>query len=341
MSDFDYAQFNNSMAQVTNAASVIAGQSDSKLQREWREKMYERDLQEQRADIQASREYNEAMYNKYSSPAALKRQFEVIGVNPNDIAANIAGANPSPSSATSVADGGVPSGEGFQTAGTFNNAASTFANLALNAAQIDKLKADAEGQKIDNNYKDSEKQLSLRESESRIKQNEAQVEKILRDADLSKLEATKLRSSLPYLVGLTEAQFENVKQATAKAYEETRNLQSEYELIKEQIETEKAKQKAANASADASSASAGLMRQQTTTETYKTNVEEYNRDLKKLEYQNQQIRNHYEAELLEKGIDPNKVSYSTPGGDWSGYYILAGKGLQAVTEVRNAIKSSR
>ena len=71
------------IAAASSAGSAIAQGKLNRKNRKWQEKMYNRRLQDQRADWQMQNEYNEEMYNKYNSPIAQVQQQQAAGLNPD------------------------------------------------------------------------------------------------------------------------------------------------------------------------------------------------------------------------------------------------------------------
>lgn len=71
------------IAAASSAGSAIAQGKLNRKNRKWQEKMYNRRLQDQRADWQMQNEYNEEMYNKYNSPIAQVQQLQAAGLNPD------------------------------------------------------------------------------------------------------------------------------------------------------------------------------------------------------------------------------------------------------------------
>lgn len=126
-------------------AQAVATGKLNKKNRNWQEKMYARQLADERENWNMVNAYNEEMYHKYNSPSAQVAQYHAAGLNPDlqDISAG--GFQPS----GDVAASGVPSVSGQQPIdliGAFMNIAEMFQGLQsmqldndLKKSQLDKL----------------------------------------------------------------------------------------------------------------------------------------------------------------------------------------------------------
>lgn len=125
-------------------ANLYSQASLNKANRAWQEKMYARQLADERENWNMQNEYNEAMYLKYNSPDAQARQMMSAGLNPDlqDISANGLPA----SGAVGSASVPSPSGSPLDFVGAFANVMDIVQGLEssrldnqLKKAELDKL----------------------------------------------------------------------------------------------------------------------------------------------------------------------------------------------------------
>lgn len=129
--------------------NIINSGNVNRKNRNWQEKMYARQLADERENWSMQNEYNEQLYEKYSSPAAQVAQMRAAGINPD--LQNISSA--SPASAGSVGSASVPSSGPFQPTdfvGAFANVIELLQSMRSNALDAD-IKS-AELQKLGKSY---------------------------------------------------------------------------------------------------------------------------------------------------------------------------------------------
>lgn len=126
-------------------AGIVSNGSMNRKNRKWQEKMYAQQLADERENCQMQNEYNEQMYNKYSSPAAQAQQMLSAGLNPDlqDVSAGVA------PQAGQIGSSSLPSVSGqnpFDFVGAFMNIAEMVNGLRsmsldneLKQAEIDKI----------------------------------------------------------------------------------------------------------------------------------------------------------------------------------------------------------
>lgn len=130
-------------------AQAIATGKLNKKNRDWQEKMYARQLADERENWNMVNSYNEEMYHKYNSPSAQVAQYRAAGLNPDLQDISPGGLSPS----GEIGASGVPSVSGQQPIdliGAFANIAEMFQGLQsmqldndLKKAQLDKLSSSA------------------------------------------------------------------------------------------------------------------------------------------------------------------------------------------------------
>lgn len=141
----------------TGAQAVATGKLNKK-NRQWQEKMYARQLADERENWNMVNAYNEEMYNKYNSPVAQARQMLQAGLNPDLSDISAGGFQPS----GDVSASGVPSVSGqnpIDLIGAFMNVAEMVNGLQsmqldneLKRAEIDKVSKSAAMDYLVKNY---------------------------------------------------------------------------------------------------------------------------------------------------------------------------------------------
>ena len=127
--------------------------------------------------FQEANDFNERMYNQYQSPQALRRQYESAGLNPNLMMDGSRAGTPSSSvSPPSLQAAHVQpySFDGFK----------SFGQNMLAIAQAQNIQADTDAKTTDNQYRDLEHIMDLRERASRIGVNSEQGKKLLYEAKI-------------------------------------------------------------------------------------------------------------------------------------------------------------
>lgn len=130
-------------------AQTIATSEINKKNRDWQEKMYARQLADERENWNMVNAYNEEMYNKYNSPVAQARQMLQAGLNPDLQDISSGGFQPS----GDVSASGVPSVSGqnpIDLIGAFMNVAEMV--NGLQSMQLDNELKQAEIDKVSKSY---------------------------------------------------------------------------------------------------------------------------------------------------------------------------------------------
>lgn len=160
--------FSDIVSGVSAATGVgnLASQANmNKKNRQWQEKMYAQQLADERENWNMQNEYNEEMYNKYSSPAAQARQMIEAGINPDF--ANISSSGGVQSASLGSASVPSSSGSPLDFVGAFanifeiiNKLESSQLDNQLKKAELDKLTKstalDYLVKNFDPNYDDSD-----------------------------------------------------------------------------------------------------------------------------------------------------------------------------------------
>lgn len=139
----DFLNFGSSL--FGSAVSSISTAVQNRKNRDWQEKMYARQLADERESWMMQNDYNEEMYNKYNSPAAQSRQMLAAGINPD--MQELSGNTLSPSSALGSAS--VPSVSGqnpIDFVGAFMNIAEMI--NSVRSSELDNELKEAELQKL-------------------------------------------------------------------------------------------------------------------------------------------------------------------------------------------------
>lgn len=165
-------------------------------------------------------QWNEDMYNKYSSPAALRKQYEAAGLNPNLMmqgahAGNVSTATTTPNMQAAHVD-----------AAHFNADLSSLQGITLRGAEQENIQAATQAQLLDNRYKLFEKRLNWQEQLSRIDKNSTEAKHIRR---MIKQADVELKYMDDYLNARNDAQKEqaNLNRNLAK----TEYYKSEYQQM--------------------------------------------------------------------------------------------------------------
>lgn len=127
--------------------------------------------------FQEGNEFNERMYTQYQSPEALRRQYEAAGLNPN-LMMNGSRAG-SPSSSVSP-----PNMQAAQVQPYSFDGLKSFGQNMLAIAQAQNIQADTDAKNTDNQYRDLEHIMNLRERASSIGVNTEQGKKLLNEAKI-------------------------------------------------------------------------------------------------------------------------------------------------------------
>lgn len=134
---------------VGSAVSSLTTAQQNKKNREWQDKMYARQLADERESWTMQNDYNEEMYNKYNSPAAQSRQMMAAGINPD--MQELSGNTISPAGA--VGSSSVPSVSGnnpIDFVGAFMNIAEMI--NSVRSRELDNEIKEAELQKLSESH---------------------------------------------------------------------------------------------------------------------------------------------------------------------------------------------
>lgn len=127
--------------------------------------------------FQEGNEFNERMYTQYQSPEALRRQYEAAGLNPNLMMDGSRAGSPS----SSVSP---PHMQAAQVQPYSFDGLRSFGQNMLAIAQAQNIQADTDAKNIDNQYRDLEHIMNLRERASSIGVNTDQGKKLLNEAKI-------------------------------------------------------------------------------------------------------------------------------------------------------------
>lgn len=289
------------------------------IQREndWRKMLAQMDYNTQeRAEVQ---KWQEGMWNlqfnamnEYNTPANQMSRLMAAGINPNSAAGLVSGNQGSasvPSSPAGSSSLGSPSPAGqpqiFNPSDSFTsmmnvgaNAEAALAQAQLSRQMAKKTEVETTGLLIDNDYKPFEKQADLDNAYNKILLMTKQG--ILTDA-----QATQILEMLEPMKGKTYAEINKLMSDASLASAELGRVQESINLLKEQIESEKHRQKQMDAAAYEAYMSGEAHKSAIEVNGTVMSLNQANEALRDAEAEEQRLKNNWRQHCLSLGYDPD------------------------------------
>lgn len=265
-------------------------------------------LQNNAQDFQRSM-WNAA--NEYNTPSAQLSRLTQAGINPNSAFAGVEGTAQGAAPPSGAGQGSAPA-PAYMGYSSFNPSPDILASIRKMNAEADEAGAAAAGQKIDNAWKDRLNAMSIKEAESRVKANEAQVRSYCASAELDKVQADQVLKLTPILLTKGEQEVEELKAITEKYHKEVEQADAEIKLAEEKLRTERSAQAANYASAEASEASAALSRESTETQKQETTKSAAQAAIEQSRKKKETAKNEFESKLYANGIPADKININNP-----------------------------
>ena len=190
----------------TNYYNTLQVRESNELNKE----MFEKQLQ-----------WNEDMYNKYSSPEALKKQYEAAGFNPYLMMNS--GSAGSVSAGVSAPDMKPALNTAFQSQG-LALAGKNLLDSELVSAQRDNIQAATDGMRIDNVYKELHHLGELQEQQSRVGVNTEKGRQIGEE-----IKALKIRLGYEHTALQSRTALEKAQADAALSEKHYKDLMSDYQ----------------------------------------------------------------------------------------------------------------
>lgn len=144
------------------------------------------------AEAQKARDWQEEQYLKYNSPQAMVRQMQEAGLNP----ALMYGTSPASTASPSVSSVAPSSSSSSEDSiiSDIVNLANVKTDIDLKKSEAEKNRSQAEGQKIDNGFKDTLNSLNVEASRSQIRSTLQGIEESLSRVSVNEASVLKIGS---------------------------------------------------------------------------------------------------------------------------------------------------